>query len=89
MHQSATRYDNDDDENSMSNSRSSDMEFGAAFATSMSSQDNDSPRSFKRQPTNSGDNYSFEFIEREIGMCRPVCSIYLIEKQKNVSFLLA
>ena len=84
MHQSATRYDEDDDddydENSLSNSRSSDMEFGPAFATSVSSRDNDSPRLFKRQPTNSGDNFSFEFIEREIGMCRPVCLITRIEK---------
>jgi hypothetical protein len=78
--QSTTRDDEDEDDNSMSNSRSSDIECGPAFSSSMSSRDDDSPRSFKRKPTNSGDNYSFEFIEREIGMCRPVCSISLIQK---------
>jgi hypothetical protein len=87
--QSMTRYhdEEDEDDNSISNSRSSDIECGPAFSSSMSSRDNDSPRLFKRQPTNSGDNYSFEFIEREIGMCRPVCSISLIENKPFLFFL--
>ena len=64
----------------MSNSRSSDMEGGPAFSTSISSRDNDSPRMNKRQNANSGNNnQGFEFIEREIGMCRPVCDIFLLE----------
>jgi hypothetical protein len=60
-----------DDENSITNSRSSDVERGSAFVSSTYS---DSPPLAKRQLTSSGDNNGvFEFIEREIGMCRPVC----------------
>ena len=59
----------------MSNSHSSDIECGPAFSSSISSRANDSPRMSKRQNANSGsNNQGFEFIEREIGMCRPVCS---------------
>ena len=65
----------EDDENLMLNSRSWDIEGGPAFSTSISSRDNDSPQMNKRQNANSGNNnQGFEFIEREIGMCRPVCS---------------
>lgn len=64
----------------MSNSRSSDMEGGPAFTSSVSSRDNDSPRMSKQQNANSGNNnQGFEFIEREIGMCRPVCSNSVLE----------
>ena len=69
--------DEEEEDNLMSNSRSSDMEGGPAFSTSISSRDNDSPRMSQRQNANSGNNnQGFEFIEREIGMCRPVCRIY-------------
>jgi hypothetical protein len=67
MNQSTTRYSEDD--NSMSSSRSSDIERGPAFSPSMPSQN----------------NYSFEFLNHEIGMWRPVCSISLI---KNKEFYL-
>ena len=64
----------------MLNSRSSDMDGGPAFSTSVSSRADDSPRMSKRQNANSGNNkQGFEFIEREIGMCRPVCHISRLE----------
>lgn len=72
--------DEEEDGNFMSNSQSSDIECGAAFSSSISSRDNDSPRMSKRQNANSGNNnQGFEFIEREIGMCRPVCHVHCFE----------
>lgn len=67
--------DDDDDENAITNSHSSDVERGSVFASSTYSRDDDdSPRLNRRQTTSSGDNNrDFELIEREIGMCRPVC----------------
>jgi len=65
-----------DDENEMRNSQSSDAECGSVFSSSTYS---DSPPLTKRQTTYSGDNNrGFELIEREIGMCRPVCYSFLI-----------
>lgn len=77
MNSSVRRYDDDeddDDENAITNSHSSDAECGSVFSSSTYSKSDDSPPSIKRQTTYSGDNNrDFELIEREIGMCRPVC----------------
>ena len=81
--------DEEDDEDSMSNSHLSDIERGPAFSSSISSGVDDSPRLMRRQNTNSGDqNQGFEFIEREIGMCRPVCSNSQFEIKRFPLFLL-
>ncbi len=66
-----------DEKNSISNSHSSDMECGSVFSSSTYNDDDDSPRSIKRKTTYSGDNNpEFVLIEREIGMCRPVCYLF-------------
>jgi hypothetical protein len=76
-----------DNENAISNSHSSDMEFGPAFSSSSYNKDDDSPPSIKRKLTFSGDNNrDFELIEREIGMCRPVCSSSLIKTKRFLFF---
>ncbi len=70
------RYD-DEQESSMLDSRSSDIEYGPAFSSSMSSRNNDSLTSNRRENTsNVAKHQGYEMLEREIGMCRPVCSIY-------------
>ena len=69
----------EDDDNAITNSHSSDVECGSVFSSSAYGKDDDSPPLIKRHTTYSGENNrDFELIEREIGMCRPVCWIILI-----------
>lgn len=67
-----------ENENVFTTSRSSDIESGPAFSSSFG-RDDDS-LSLKRQQiiNNTENNRDFEFIEREIGMCRPVCYCFSI-----------
>jgi len=77
MHESVTRFN--DDENAIVNSHSSDIECGSVFSSSAYGRDDDSPPLTKRKITYSGENNrDFELIEREIGMCRPVCSLFSV-----------
>lgn len=78
MNQSIIR--SEDDDNPITNSHSSDVECGSVFASSAYGRDDDdSPPLIKRQTRYSGENNrDFELIEREIGMCRPVCLIIFI-----------
>lgn len=65
--------DNENEENPMTQSQASDVECGSVFSSSTYSKNGDSPPSLRRQKKNSDDHSrDFEFIEREIGMCRPV-----------------
>jgi hypothetical protein len=71
--------EDDDDDNAITNSHSSDAECGSVFSSSTYGKDDESPPLMKRQTTYSGDNNrDFELIEREIGMCRPVCDIFYL-----------
>ena len=73
-----------DNENILSNDHSTDMEHGSVFSSSSSSKDDDFPPLNQRQTTLSGEkNRNFEFIEREIGMCRPVCYFFLISNDER------
>ncbi|CAF3761845.1 unnamed protein product [Rotaria sordida] len=75
----------EDDENILSNSHSSDIECGSVFSSSSYSKDDDSLFSNKRQTKNHGENNGgFEFIDREIGMCRPpkngICEVHVLSE---------
>lgn len=67
----------EDDENILSKSHSSDIECGSVFSSSSYGRDDDFPSTNQRHTINSAEiNRDFELIEREIGMCRPVCFIF-------------
>ena len=70
-----------DESNRMTNSHTSDVECGSVFSSSTYGKDDedddddeDSLPLQKRSTTYSGENNrDFELVERDIGMCRPVC----------------
>ncbi|CAF3407371.1 unnamed protein product [Rotaria socialis] len=73
----------EDDGNVLSNSHSDDIERGSVFASSSFDKDDDSPLFNQQQMRNIGENNGgFEFIDREIGMCRPpkngVCEVHVL-----------
>ncbi|CAF3441805.1 unnamed protein product [Rotaria sp. Silwood1] len=75
----------EDDENILSNSHSSDIECGSVFSSSSYGRDDDSSFLNKRQlKTNGENNGGFEFIDREIGMCRPpkngICEVHVLSE---------
>lgn len=80
-----------DDDNAIINSHSSDVECGSVFSSSSyGKDDDDSPPLIKRHTTYSGENNrDFELIEREIGMCRPVCIfiVYCLIKTNDLLFV--
>ena len=66
-------YDDDNGGNALASSQTSNVQCGSVFSSSTCSDDENSPPFSRRKNVHSGDyNPDFEFIEREIGMCRPV-----------------